>query len=306
MPVTRSTLNGGPAHIAYAGVNIHMADDSSLKIPKSWKVREAQSFGEVDSVNDDLIMIAEGTPLTFESLAVLLPHCVPAIGARVPGDVDVPLQYLCSNRQRYTLVNACVVEMPEIILGVGEPVFGRMKFAGLVGDGMDPSDDNSYYTIDEADYVPAAVDKTKIPSGEYVAAWGTRAGFAEFQAKDKWRIQHELKLVRIPVQSRTRCYKIKSYRVMARCTPVGPSDAQIDAQLRAQGSGAGNGHRMSDDIDDLVITGAGVSVTLKNTGIQEAGFEFGVEPLRIGEVGWITVVDTSSGIWAGGLVLASS
>ena len=193
-----------------------------------------------------------------------------------------------------------------MILGVEKPGIGPVEFSGVVGNGLDPSASNSYYTIAtrQAFSAPAVVS-AKIPRQKYTAAWGSAVGFGSFQAQEEWTITHELKLAAVKIQGRTVDMKITSYRAMAKCRPAEPTMANIDAALLAQGAGAAHGARLSSMAADLVITGAQtVSVTVKNAALKTAGFVFGGKALRNGEIGFVSTLNVSSGTATAALVLA--
>jgi hypothetical protein len=83
---------------------------------------------------------------------------------------------------------------------------------------------------------------------------------------------------------------------MAKCKPLGPTMAQIDAALGAQGSGAAGGNRGSANGANLVISGtSNMTVTVGNAFMVGEGFVFGSKPLRYGEVGWVSSLSVESG-----------
>ena len=59
-----------------------------------------------------------------------------------------------------------------------------------------------------------------------------------------------------------------------------------------------------DGAADLAITGSGVSVTVKNATLRQAGYVFGGVPIRNGELGWESTIAFSAGVPACQLVLA--
>ena len=80
--------------------------------------------------------------------------------------------------------------------------------------------------------------------------------------------------------------------------------AQLDGALLAQGAGAWHGAKLSGMAADLVITGAQtVSVTVKNAALKTAGFVFGGNALRNGEIGFVSTINVSSGTATAALVL---
>ncbi len=290
--VTRSTLAGGPAYIAYGKASAHLAADAKLDLVPATRPIASSLYGEVDEAASDLLLRCTGQPLTYENLGLWFPYLTPAVGQIYPAGPDTPLAYLSSNGDSYTVRNAVLTKMPDLILGVGDPILGALELTGIIGDGLDPEAPNSYYTIlTGQSFAPPALDKTKIPRQKYAAAWAGAAGFASFQALDKWTVSWDLKLEPLKVQGRTVAFKLASLRALAKCIPVGPTAAQIDAALKGQGTGAVHGHRLGGAGADLVLSGAGVSVTLKGAALKSAGFVFGAQPLRNGEIGFVTTLN---------------
>jgi hypothetical protein len=291
--------------VSFNGANIPLGEDSRLEIAPVNSVVSAALYGEMDEVYTDLVVKGTGTPLTYDNLAVLWPYLQPVIGGRIFGNADAALQWVSNNGDVITVRAGAVTRMPDLILGVEKAGIGEMEFSGVVGNGLDPSASNSYYTIATGQTFGApAVTAAKIPRQKYMAAWGNVAGFTSFQAQEEWTIAHELKLGPVKIQGRTVDMKILSYRAMAKCRPAEPTMAQIDGALLAQGAAATHGAKLSATAADLVITGAQtVSVTVKNAALKRAGFVFGGKALRNGELGWVSTINVSSGTATAALVL---
>ena len=70
---------------------------------------------------------------------------------------------------------------------------------------------------------------------------------------------------------------------------------ELEAQAAAQGVPFGT--LLSGNVADLTLTGNGGSpvVILKNAGITDHGYAFGIEPLRQGEVTWTTARGFTAG-----------
>jgi len=174
--------------------------------------------------------------------------------------------------------------------GSGEAGIGPVEFSGVVGNGLDPSASNSYYTIQTGQAFSAPGSRRQKFRARNTRGVGKRGGFQRFQAQEAWTITHELKLAPVKIQGRTVDMKITSYRAMAKCMPAEPTMANIDAALLAQGGAALHGARLSSTAADLVITGAQtVSVTVKNAALKTAGFVFGGKACGTGN--WICLDD---------------
>jgi hypothetical protein len=300
MSVTRSTLTGGPAYAAFNSKTIQFAEDSAVETALVTDVVETSLYGAVDEIYKDMIVKASGRPLFYDTavLSTIFPYLGAAVGATYPGSSDLPCAWNSNNGDVITLTSAFVGKMPDLELGVDGPVLGRMEIWGVIGNGDSPATANSYYTLQTGQSYsnPAVPGTAVLGRQEFTAAWGSVSGFASFQAQEKWTISHELKLEPVTIQGRTRAFKLAGYRVMAKCKPLGPTMAQIDAALYAQGSGAAGGYRLSTNAENLVLTGSGsMTMTVGSAALKTAGYVFGGKPLRLGELGWVSSLNINSG-----------
>ncbi|HEY3861646.1 MAG TPA: hypothetical protein VGO59_07150 [Verrucomicrobiae bacterium] len=300
MSVTRSQLTGGPAYAAFNGQNIQFTEDSKVETALATDVIATSLYGDVDEIYKDLIVKASGQPLFYDTaaLATMFPYLAASVGTVYPGSTDKPCVWNSNNGDTVTLTSALIGKMPDLELGVDGPALGRMEIWGIVGNGDGAGTANSYYTLQTGQGYsnPPAPGTAVLGRQEFTAAWGTVAGFASFQAQDKWTISHELKLEAVTIQGRTRAFKLAGYRAMAKCKPLGPTMAQIDAALYAQGAGTSGGYRLSTNAANLVITGSSsMTATLGSAALKTAGYVFGGKPLRYGELGWVSTLPINVG-----------
>jgi len=300
MSVTRSQLAGGPAYAAYNSKNIQFAEDSTVETALVTDVVSTSLYGDIDETYRDMVVKAQGRPLFYDTAALttMFPYLSAAAGTVYPGSSDVTCAWNSNNGDVLTLTSALIGKMPDLELGVEGPVLGRMEIWGVIGNGDNASTANSYYTLQTGQSYsnPAVPGTAVLGRQEFTAAWGSVSGFASFQAQDKWTITHELKLEPVTIQGRTRAFKLASYRVLAKCKPLGPTMSQIDAALYAQGTGVAGGYRLSTNAANLVITGSSsMTVTLGNAALKTAGYVFGGKPLRLGELGWVSTLNINNG-----------
>jgi hypothetical protein len=300
MSVTRSTLVGGPCYAAFNSQNIQFAGDVPVDAPVAWEDVETALYGRIDKIYRDLIVKAKGAPRYYDTaaLSTLFPYIAGVPGTVYPGSSDVPCALNSTNGDIVSLTSAIVGKMPDFVLGVGPPLLGEMEFWGVIGNSADPSSSTAYFSKSTGNSYsnPAVADTAVIGNQEFTATWGSVSGLSSFQAQDKWSVSHELELEPVIIQGRTRAFRLVSYRAMAKCKPLGPTMAQIDAALHAQGSGAAGGYRGSTNGANLVISGSSnMTITLGNAFMVGEGFVFGSKPLRNGEVGWVSSLNTSGG-----------
>ena len=84
--------------------------------------------------------------------------------------------------------------------------------------------------------------------------------------------------------------KLDSVKFMAKCRPYGPTHTQILGKVGAHSAGQKLGAA------DLTLTGPeGKTITLTNTEIRGAGFEFGGTQLGTGEIGFVQATTFTGG-----------
>jgi hypothetical protein len=305
MSVNRASLLGAPCYAAYNSKNIQFRGDVNLEAPVRWGDVETALYGKVDKIYEDLVLKASATPLYYDTaqISTMFPYLSAASGTFYPGGgtsgsaTDVPCAFNSVNGDVFTMTSAIVGKMPDFELGV-KPILGSMEFWGVIANSANASSTTAYFSQQTGQSYsnPAVPGTAVLGQQEFTAVWGSISGFASFQAQDKWTISHELELEPVIIQERTRAFRLVSYRAMAKCKPLGPTAAQIDAALLAQGSGSFGGMRNSANSANLVITGSqSMTVTVGNAGMVSEGFVFASKPLRQGEVGWVSNLITSAG-----------
>jgi hypothetical protein len=300
MSVTRSTLLGGPCYAAFNGKNIQFVGDVSVEAPVVWDDVETALYGKIDKIYRDLVVKAKGTPRYYDTagLATMFPYLSATSGTVFPGAGDVGCAFNSNNGDTVSLTSAIIGRMPDFMLGVGPPILGDMEILGVIGNGADVSSATAYLskTTGGSYSNPAVPGTAYLGNQEFTASWGSVPGFASFQAQARWSVSHELDLEPVVIQGRTRAFRLVSYRAMAKCKPLGPTMAQIDAALGAQGTGVAGGNRGSTNSANLVISGSSnMTVTIGNAFMVSEGFVFGSKPLRYGEVGWVSSLSIGSG-----------
>lgn len=312
MSVTRSTLVSGPCKIVRSGSTLFTEGDLVIAPRLSLQDVATSMHGVVGASLDDVVYEATFTPCgVYAYNSILFPYIGNGSndseqkpGYRIMTDSDVPTVITGRDGGVYTLKASAITQMPDLFLGPTRSLFGPATITAVVANAANPEDADSFMSVGSGSYSDATFNPSAIVRQRYTAAWGAVSGFTSFQAQDFWTVQSQLALEPVQVQGYTRDIRIRSLRYMAKCIPVGPTGAQIEAALRAQGSGAVEGRRQSGGAADLVITGSGVSVTLKNAALREAGYVFGGVPLRNGEIGLETTIAFSSGIPVPQLILA--
>jgi len=223
-----------------------------------------------------------------------------AIGARPHGATDTACKIWTPDGRLYSFGRAAVTRHPDLRLGIGSALFGRVEITALVASGKKLGDAAALYTITESGAADPGgqMGLADFARGTWTGVWGTAAGFGgdaggtPIEAEDEWVISSEVKYSPLPVQKLARAYKLDSVKFMAKVRPYGPTHSQIDAAI-----GVNNGRLLGSQIAnattaaDLALSGPnGKTITLKSADVVGAGFEFGGTRLGTGEIGFVTTV----------------
>ncbi|MFH0981475.1 MAG: hypothetical protein V2A79_08050 [Planctomycetota bacterium] len=300
--------------MTWNGITMFSRDDINVRHTPVMVPVQTSMHGVIDQVRKDLVI---RIPLrlwgAWENLATLFPATVltPRIGTRIFGTTDVPLVLASNNGgstgDTMTYHNAQLTRLANLYLGVDAPIFAAdVEFTALIRNNTAPTNAAAYFTsaIGVA-YSDATFVKTNFKQQVYSGVWGAVGGFTAIQAKLGWNIEWELGLEPEYVDGvGTVDMILTDFLGRARCIPIEATMAQITAASKLQDSGGGPGSLLSLSAADLVLTGTGVSVTLKNAGMTDHGMSWGMTPLRNGEVAWETTVAISSGTAAARAVIS--
>lgn len=299
-PFTRATLIRGPGLITYNGHKFFSAGDIQARLAPAWAPVTTSLYAEVDKAKTDLVL---KIPIVlwgaFENLGDVFPAAVmtPIPGSLLFGSSDTSLTILGRNGDQIVYTNAAVTQLAKLRLGVDQNIFGAaVEFTALCGNTANPEDVGAYYVTSTGNaYADSAFAKTNLLRQRWSAAWGTVDGFTSFVGQKGFDIDWMLQAAPVYVDGwGTRDYVLQNMMATAKCIPIGPTIAQIEAAALSQGVALGT--LLSSSSADLSLTAGTHSVTLKNAGILDYGYAFGVEPLRLGEITFATTRGFAAGV----------
>jgi hypothetical protein len=308
MSLNRTILSRGPALVSYNGATLWTRDDIDLRHAPVWSPVKTAMYGEVDQFKRDLII---KIPLrlwgAWENLGTLFPSSVtnPVIGASIYGGSDVPLTVLARNGDQITYANAQITRLADLYLGADSELFAAdVEFTALLANGVNPETANAYYTVQTGQaYSDNAFTKANFKKVRWTGAWGGKSGFTTIVPQKGFSVAWKLELRPVTADGYgTIDLTLAGLAGGCRCIPLAPTLAQIEAQTDAQGAAFGT--LLSAGAADLTLAGGASSVVLKNAGMTQHGYVFGVEPLRVGEVAWSTTRGFSAGVPAAVAVLS--
>lgn len=299
MSISRATLGRGPAKVTWNGITMWTSDAISSRHSPVFNPVPTSMFGSVDQVITDRVY---RIPLrlwgAWESVSTLFPTSVlnPVVGSSVFGTSDLPLVILARNGDQITYHNAQLTKLSDLYLGVDNSLFAAdVEFTALIKNSTEPEAAGAYYSVATSQtYTENAFAKTAFTRARFVGAWGAITGFTAIVPQKGFNVSWDISLEPVPVDGYgTVDMTIRDFLGIVRCIPIGPTLAQIETNAKDQGVVLGS--LLTTSSADLTLASSAVSIVLKNAGMKEHGFEFGVEPLRVGEMMWCSGRSFSAG-----------
>lgn len=285
MPATnRTTILRGPGTVVFGGATLYDASGITCEIDSATAGLPSSVSGEIGTIKTDQTGRVSLTPcgqLSADILAALFPYGDAAIGSSACGATDSPCVIHSVAGTKVTLLNACISKMPEIHLSPVKTAFGAVEIAAALGLAKGPADADALYKVETAAYAAGAPDPTGITGVQYTGTFGS---MTISDTLDGWTVTPTVELTAVTTDNLgTIDWTVSAVGCTARCTPLGPTEAQILAALpvgKARGSLLGGA-------DDLVIAGAGgLKVTLHGASIVTGPLRWGNTALRAGEIGF--------------------
>lgn len=308
MALDRTKLTRGPAIVTYGGATLFSTDDILARFGPVWNPVNTSMYGQVDkTLKDRVYKVALRLWGAWENLSVLFPSyaLAPQAGNSIFGTSATPLVILARNGDQITYKNAQITKLANLHLGTDDNLFSAdVEFTCIIGNSSgttmyNPEDAGAYYAYATAQtYADSAFAKTNFKRVRFTGAWGSVTGFTAVIPQKGFEINWELDARPLVCDGLgTVDFTIGENVLQAscKCIPIQPTAAQIEAQAAAQGFQLGT--LLSNTNADLTLTGNGGApvVVLKGAAISEHGYAFGIEPLRIGELTWMTTRGFSTG-----------
>jgi hypothetical protein len=308
MALDRTKLVRGPAIVTYGGDTLYTNADILSRFGPVWNPVNTSMYGQVDKfIKDRVYKISLRLWGAWENLSVLFPSyaLAPQAGNSIFGTSATPLVITARNGDQITYKNAQITKMANLYLGVDSDLFAAdVEFISIIGNSSgttmsNPEDAAAYYAVATAQtYADNAFAKTNYKRVRFTGAWGALTGFTAIIPQKGFQIGWELDAKPLTCDGLgTVDFTIGENTLQGTCKaiPIQPTMAQMEAQAASQGVALGT--LLSNNVADLTLTGAGGApvVVLKNAGVTEHGYAFGIEPLRQGEVTWTTTRGFSTG-----------
>lgn len=297
--IDRSTVIRGPGTVQLGSVKMcdHDSIKADLKI-ESFDV-PVSAYGIVDTRRKDITGAISFRPcgeITAAILAALFPHGSPSIGASLFGATDTSCIVHSTAGQKATFHSAALTKMPSLKLSTTETAFSSAaEITALVKNNTARTADASFYSIASETWA-GVFDVANVKGGAYQGTWGTGPGIT-FQTAEGWDVEFDMQT------APQYCDGVGTFDVLlsgvtarAKCRPVGLSESTLLGYLNLQGANAVMGGSMRSGLDLVITASGGLTVTLKEAALVIGPMEWGMNSLRVGEIGFVAHRAIAAGV----------
>lgn len=309
MSIARSALVVGPAkcvHTPTGGSAATFFTNEPFEVKLQHKRFEVQpqGFTQADQRDEDRTVEFDVTPdgrWNAATIAALWPYLNAVPGRSLPTNTDQPFVAHGADGALLTVLASYVKKMPSLTLSAKKTLIGSVGFRGIVGSDMDPDDADAYFTYAASGgtFTDAGFTLAALKTQPYSAVWGSVAGFGSLVGEEGFQVDFEAQSKEITVDGLGTVGEVLTkVGVMVKCRPVGPTAVQILAALKFSGAGNALGRSHAAGGAAFTITGAdGVAYfTSPKMSLVEAGYRFGSDVLRNGEIGFVANLNPASGV----------
>jgi hypothetical protein len=282
---------GGPCKINDNGTVIYSEGNVTLTPKPKYRDVPSSLTTKDDQILIDLQYEIDFTPKSIWTAAyrsALLPSAYTnftAGGARIIGAANRPVTITAQDGEQWVATRAALTKMPNVYFGLGKSLYSACQYTAFLGNGNALTDANAFMVQSTG----VTWDQSDFPAGhqeaECQAIWGAVTGYAGMFAQEGFQLQHEPEMADVKQGNILVDKRIVGYRGMITFKPEGPTTTQLAGQFPGV-----IGSRLSASANDFVITGSGISGTLKSAMPYRGKFNFDNKLLRHDEFAFVTAL----------------
>ncbi len=292
----------GPAVIQFNGNSYYTENDIALNDnPETFKVVSSIA-GTIDER-----LIANAIEINFKPVGALdvvakyLPYAVTQIGSLLINQASPKAVTIWGADGIKTVwANGFISKLPAFTLAATKTAIEPMAIMCFGDPTKTLVDAAAWNTITSAALADTTFDETKIVTPQYLATWGAITGFVAVESEDGFTFEVAMGLAMKKVANWGNVNAmLTDLTVSARFKPVGPTEANLWAARNLQGSGAVKPGMSLSTSNDLVISASPYTFTMPKAGIMRNTTQYGLTPLRHGELAFV-----NRKTWTGGSINA--
>jgi len=293
----------GPAVVVFNGQTYYFQDGLRGSLKGNTANITVDNFGAIAAVHTDFIVEFTGRPaglLNAAYLGSMFPDARNKHGSSVFGSTDLPLivwaqhPFNGSDLNKVTWARGAISKSPTLLCSAtkGQIIGGEMSFTALMASDFDMTAADAWYTAVNAAFSGGALDISLIRYARYTGALGVRtAPYDAMLAIDGFVLEATFATKDITVDNFgiiDRVYDANSYVASCKFKPANMTKAEVDTLIRIQDTTALlPGDVIGGGNEDLVISSAAFTVTLKNCDAASSEDLYQTGVLQRGEVMFI-------------------
>lgn len=278
----------GPAVLQFDGQSYYSEGDIVINHKRETFNVVTANFGTVDTR-----LVAQMSEVSFKPVGALdvvakyIKYAATQVGSLLI-DQTTPKTLIVWGRDgvKTTWKNAFISKLPSFTLSATKTALGEMALTVFADPTTTLVNAAAWNSIAAAALADTTFDETKIVTPQYKATYG--AVFVNLESEDGFTFEPVISLSMKKVDNYGYLNALLTdLTYAARFKPVGMTEAQLWAAIALQGASAIVPGASVTTADDLVIAAGAVSFTLAKAGAVSAVTQYGLEPLRMGELAFV-------------------
>lgn len=284
------TIIAGPAIVQFNSNTYYSEGDIVINFKRETFNVVSSAFGTIDTR-----LTAQMAEITFKPVGALdtvakyIAYAATAVGSLVI-DQATPKTVVVwgADGKKMTWGSGFISKLPAFTLSATKTAIESMTLTVFANPTKSLTAADAWNAATSAALSDTTFDETKILTGAYLATWGSVAGFVAVPSEDGFTFEPVIGLSMKKVDSFGYVNAlITDITYACRFKPVGTTEAQLWAAMNLQDTGALVPGASLATASDLVVSAGAVSFTLAKAGIASSVTQYGLEPLRLGEVAFV-------------------
>ncbi len=272
-----ASKSGGTLNTSFADFNV-VGELSGAMHRRQLDVKAEVAFTPDDQVTQDL-------------LDVLYGMLTKGMGESIfDSTAAKKLTIYTMDKNKFELQDAAISKPPDINFAVNKGLFGGVTFRARPAFGKVPGAADSLLIRTGGGataWVPPTFLDTQFKVGTPSLTWNTAAIAGE--SDDGWTVSWNISTADVMGAHRLRDVRITSLECMVKGTPTDIDSSKFYTAMEMNTSVINSGQANRAKAYPLVLTMGGLTFTIPKAAPVSAGYRFGTQTLRNGEIGFVSV-----------------
>jgi len=291
------TIIAGPAIVTFNSQTYYTESDIVVNFKRDTFAVKTALHGTVDTrLASQMAEITFKPVGALDTVAKYIAYAATQVGQMLI-DQTTPKTVVIwgQDGKKMTWASGFISKLPSFELSATKTAIGSMTITCFSSPSTTLTAAAAWNTAASASLADITFDETKIVTGAYAATLGSV--FTSLAAEDGFVFEPVISVSMKKVDNFGYVNALLSDLTYAvRFKPVGLTEAQLWAALKLQDTTAIVPGASVTGSDDLVVAAGAVSFTLAKAGIVSAVTQYGLEPLRLGEVAFVNRKTFTSGV----------